>query len=176
MEFEHFTVRGIEPSDLPRYFRLIDRNRPRLEDFFAGTVARTKTLPDTEIFLAEIVRKAAEKSYLPFVITDNNSQEIAGFIDVKNIDWNLPKAELGCFIDEGYTGQGIARKALRLVIARLFTESGFQKLFLRTHETNTAARKLAEDCGFLVEGVIRKDYKTTKGDLVDLVYYGIVRD
>jgi len=36
----------------------------------------------------------------------------------------------------------------------------------------TRAKKLAESCGFQVEGIIRRDYKTTTGELVDLLYYG----
>jgi RimJ/RimL family protein N-acetyltransferase len=53
-----------------------------------------------------------------------------------------------------------------------FEEHKFKKLFLRTHPTNLAARKIAEKCGFEVEGIIKRDYKTTSGELIDLVYYG----
>jgi RimJ/RimL family protein N-acetyltransferase len=45
-------------------------------------------------------------------------------------------------------------------------------VFLRTHESNVGSRKVAERNGFKVEGIIRKDYKTTKGEIVDLLYYG----
>ena len=57
-----------------------------------------------------------------------------------------------------------------------FRELQFNKLFLRTHPTNTACRMLAERCGFEQEGLIRKDYKTTHGELVDLIYYGKLGD
>ena len=48
----------------------------------------------------------------------------------------------------------------------------FQKLFLRTHASNISAKKVAENCGFELEGIIRKDYKTTSGKIIDLAYYG----
>ena len=32
--------------------------------------------------------------------------------------------------------------------------------------------ELLEKCGFEKEGLIRRDYKTTSGELVDLIYYG----
>ncbi|MFT5779805.1 MAG: ribosomal-protein-serine acetyltransferase [Crocinitomicaceae bacterium] len=38
-----------------------------------------------------------------------------------------------------------------------------------------AAKKLAESCGFEIEGTIRKDYKTTSGELIDLIYYGLLK-
>jgi hypothetical protein len=37
-------------------------------------------------------------------------------VDVKNIDWNVPKAELDSFIDSNYEGLGITTKATVLVI------------------------------------------------------------
>jgi RimJ/RimL family protein N-acetyltransferase len=52
-----------------------------------------------------------------------------------------------------------------------FESYGFNKLFLRTHDSNYSARKVAENCGFEMEGTIRRDYKTTAGDFVDLLYY-----
>lgn len=171
-QFENFRLRKIRDTDAEKYFRLIEGNRSRLEDFFAGTVAKTRTFADTRGFILDIVEKAANKTYFPFVVIDNESGNFIGFVDVKNIDWNLPKAELGCFIDAAYAGRGISQKALNAVIDHLFNDLGFNKLFLRTHVLNTSARMLAEKCGFEVEGVIRSDYKTTKGQIVDLMYYG----
>jgi len=175
MQFDHFSIRLITVADADAYFRLIERNRSRL-DFFAGTVARTRTSADTEVFVQEIVKKAGDRIHFPYVIKDDLSGEIAGYIDVKNIDWNIPKAELGCFADADYAGKGIAHKALSLVIRRLFSEMGFNKLLLRTHSSNTAARALAEKCGFEQEGLIRRDYKTTRGELADLIYYGLINE
>lgn len=122
-----------------------------------------------------MLRRIAEKTYYSFLIIDDAHNDIVGYIDVKDIDWGIPKAEFGCYFDSEYCGKGLATGAMNVVIAHLFKEEGFLKLFLRTHKENVAARKLAERCGFEVEGVIRKDYKKTNGEIVDLVYYGLVR-
>lgn len=176
ISFEHYLIRHLEQGDVQRYYALISNNRKRLEDFFAGTVSKTKTLPDTERFLSEVQKKREEKTYFPYVVINLNDQHIIGFIDVKNIDWVTPKAELGCFIDEKYAGKGVSGKAMKQILPHLFEEYGFNKLFLRTHQSNAAARSLAEKCGFEVEGVLRNDYKTTEGKLVDLIYYGLLRE
>ena len=96
-------------------------------------------------------------------------------MDVKNIDWNIPKGELGCFIDRHFEGKGFTKKAFSRFISHLFNQYGFNKLFLRTHESNTSAKSLAESCGFEQEGILRQDYKTTEGELVDLIYYGLLK-
>jgi ribosomal-protein-serine acetyltransferase len=172
MKFDQYNIRLVESTDQQNYFQLIENNRPRLEDFFAGTVSKTKTLEDTGKFIEENIQKMKDKKYFPFIVIDTTNNQIAGFIDVKNIDWNIPKAELGCFVDKNYENKGLSSKALEKVIDYLFETYNFAKLFLRTHENNTSARKLAEKCGFEMEGRIRRDYKTTKGELVDLIYYG----
>lgn len=175
MQFENFTIRHPLQNDAKDFFELIESNRKRLESFFAGTVSRTKTLLDTEIYTAEIITKIDKRIYFPFLVIDNNNQKIAAFVDVKNIDWNIPKAELGCFADSHYEGKGVASKAMKMVIQVLFEEMGFNKLFLRTHQSNKAAISLAEKSGFEVEGILRSDYKTTNGELVDLIYYGLLK-
>ncbi len=176
MNFDNFEVRLLELKDLEKYFSLIENNRKRLEGFFTGTVSRTRTFEDTETFLKEIIQKRYAKLYYAFVIEDNENNEFVGFIDIKNIDWNIPKAELGCYTDERYAGKGITTKAFSLFVGYCFDHFGFVKLFLRTHESNFAAQKLAERSGFQIEGKIRKDYKTTQGEVVDLIYYGKIKE
>lgn len=175
MHFDHYSIRPLTENDLHPYFNLVEKNRQRLEDFFRGTVEKTRTLEDTEKFLKEIAEKAKDRSYLPYIIVDDRNDKIVGFLDLKNIDWTVPKTEMGCWMDEEHAGLGISTKAVALFCEFCFREFKFEKLFLRTHESNTAARKLAEKCGFEMEGKIRKDYKTSSGELVDLIYYGRIR-
>ncbi len=172
IEFENYTIRPLEVSDLKPYFDLVDRNRKRLEDFFTGTVSRTKDLSETEIFLKELTAKRSARQYFPFILVDNSTNEFAAFIDLKNVDWTIPKTEIGCYTDEKFAGKGLTTKAMMLFLDYCFDHLEFKKIFLRTHHTNIPAQTLAEKCGFEKEGIIRMDYKTTSGEIVDLIYYG----
>lgn len=172
MQFDQYSIRLLTTDDLEPYFEMVEKNRPRLESFFTGTVSKTKTFEDTRNFLTEITQKAKDRTYFPFVLIDDSTNKIIGFFDLKNIDWNIPKSETGCYIDEEYAGKGITAKAFEVFCEHCFKEYNFKKLFLRTHETNIAAQRIAEKCGFEIEGKIRRDYKTTSGELVDLIYYG----
>ncbi len=176
MNFEKYEVRLIKKADTLPYFQLIENNKSRLEDFVAGIVSKTKTYIDTEIFIDKIIEKSTNKTYFPYVIIDTSNQEFVGFIDVKSIDWNIPKAEIGYFIDKKYTGKGIVENVLNLIINHFFNKLKFVKLLLRIHQDNKSSIRLAEKCGFTIEGTIRKDYKTTKGKIVDLIYYGKIRN
>lgn len=174
MHFSHYTIRLIAIEDLEDYFSLIQSNRQRLEDFFAGTVAITKTLEKTKTHLGNVIMLNQKKNYYSFVVIDDTTHKLIASLQVKNMDWSIPKAELGYYIDKSYEGKGVITKALSFIGDFCFNELGLAKLYIRTHESNTGSIKVAEKNGFLLEGIIRKDYKTTKGELVDLLYYGLV--
>ncbi len=172
ISFNNFNIKSLDTNESERFFYLIDTNRNRLEDFFAGTVSKTKTLQDTIAYCDDIKQFVLEKSYFPFVICDLETDAFIGFIDVKNIDWNIPKAEIGYFIDCNYEGKGIISKFLGDVIEHLSDRYHFKKLLCRSNSRNVGSIAVAKKNGFTLEGTIRKDYKTTKGEIVDLDYYG----
>ena len=130
----------------------------------------------TEIFLKELTNKRDSKLYFPFILVDNSTNEFIAFFDLKNLDWTIPKSEIGCYTDTKFAGKGLTTKAMKLFIEYAFYNFEFKKIFLRTHFTNKAAQILAEKCGFEIEGKIRMDYKTTSGEIVDLIYYGRLND
>ncbi|MDD7887771.1 GNAT family N-acetyltransferase [Flavivirga sp. 57AJ16] len=174
MTFRNFKIASLATSESEKFFNLIESNRKRLEDFFAGTVSKTKTLDDTINYCREIEQKILNKSYFPFVISDLKTDAFIGFIDVKNIDWSIPKTEIGYFIDANYEGQGVITKSLGKVIAHLSEVHQFKKLLCRSHSRNKGSIAVAKKNGFILEGTIRMDYKTTQGAIVDLDYYGRV--
>jgi RimJ/RimL family protein N-acetyltransferase len=176
IEFDHYILRPLYQSDLDAYFALVERNRKRLEDFFTGTVSKTQTLEATRVFLEDIETRRQARIYFPFVLIDKSSGLFIGFFDLKNIDWTIPKSEIGCYTDEQFAGKGITSSALSHFVEFVFKEFGFRKLFLRTHQSNKAAQIIAERCGFELEGHIRMEYKTTSGEIVDLLYYGKLKD
>jgi RimJ/RimL family protein N-acetyltransferase len=172
LNFDDYIIRPLEISDLNPYFNLVERNRKRLEDFFTGTVSKTKDIAATQLFLEEINEKRNQKLYYPFIVVHQSTNEFVAFFDLKNIDWSIPKTEIGCYTDEGFTNKGVTTKAMQLFIDHCFTTFQFKKIFLRTHHSNIAAQRVAIACGFEIEGTIRMDYKTTSGEIVDLIYFG----
>jgi len=174
MQFEKYKIGLLETNQSELFFNLIENNRARLEDFFAGTVSKTKTLEATLDYCEEIAQKIKERSYYPYMITNLETNEIIGLIDVKNIDWNVPKAELGAFIDKAHESKGVVTKASTLVVDHLIETYHFKKLLCRANARNLGSIGVILKNGFELEGTIRNDYKTTKGEIVDLNYYGRV--
>lgn len=172
LSFDQYELYPLSSSEVDSFYTLVSTNRPRLEAFFAGLVMYTQSKEDTLSFLQGVDAKRADRTYLPYILKKKGEQAIACFLDIKNINWRIPKAEIGCFADEQQEGKKLTQVALQHFVAFCFHDLGFLKLFLRTHEANMAARTIAEKTGFELEGKIRKDYKSTSGEVVDLLYYG----
>ncbi len=176
MHFNNYHIRLINNNDSKEVYQLIQNNLKRLEDTFSGTVSKTSTIDKTKEFIDDSIGMIQLKTYFPFVIIDKTSQRLIGFIDIKNIDWNIPKAEIGYFIDIHYDGKGIASNALKIIVNYSFDILKLSKLFLRTTICNIGSQKVAEKNGFEKEGFIRRDYRTTSGEIVDLIYYGLLKN
>jgi len=146
------------------------------QDFFAGTLSRTTTLSATQKYCKEIEEKISRKEYFPYLIIEIQTNKVIGLIDVKNINWDIPKGELGAFIDSDFEGRGLITALGADLIAQIVKEHKFKKLLCRAAEQNKRSIRLIERVGFTLEGTIRRDYKTTKGELVDLNYYGRLFD
>lgn len=168
----NYTIRLLEVADASLFFELIENNRNRLEDFISGITSKTKNLSETQQFLQDCNKRIIDRIYFPYMLWNIENKELVGFLDVKNIDWNIPKAEIGYFIDTKYTGKGLASAFLQVVTQHYLDILGFQKIVLRIHKENISSIKVATNCGFEKEGIVKKDYKKTNGEIVDMIYFG----
>ncbi|WP_299159610.1 GNAT family protein [uncultured Tenacibaculum sp.] len=169
---EGYKIKLLTTKESSLFFELINKNKNRLEDFFAGTVKYTKTIEDSIEYCKRVDERVKEKVYFPYLIIDETINKAIGFIDFKNIDWDVPKAELGAFIDVSYEGKGIITGSFKYILENLVNEHQFKKLFCRISAENKRSISLALRCGFEQEGTLKCDYRTTEGVLVDLNYYG----
>ena len=72
-------------------------------------------------------------------------------------------------------GKGYMTEALRIFSAYLFELKPIPRLQLGTHTGNVAARRVAEKCGYVLEGTMRQMY-FSRGEYVDCVLYSLLRD
>jgi len=71
-------------------------------------------------------------------------------------------------------GKGYATQALRVFSAYLFALKPIPRLQLGTHVDNAGARRVAEKCGYQLEGTLREFY-FARGVYADCVRYSLLR-
>ncbi len=154
-------------------FNLIKVNKNRLLDHFPRSVSQIVDENKGELFVrSRIADWYAQRGYC-FGIFEIATKNYIGQICVKNIDWEIPRAELAYYVCKEYEGRGIMTEVVKLVIKFSFEQLKVKKLFIRTTPSNARSSKLAENCGFLKEGWLRKDFMRADKTLVDVIYYGI---
>ena len=170
-----FQLRIIDQDDWRELLKLISSNYERLKTYFPQTVAAIVDEESTKTYVNKKVQDAANKVSLFHVITDSESAKIVGCIHVKEIDWNVPKAELSYFIDQSVEGKGIISKYLKEVVRNCFEHTGLEKVFVRINPENAASKKVALKCGFEKEGYFRCDFRSGEGELKNSEYYGLLK-
>ena len=126
LETQECFLKTIDRYDAANFYQLLSKNTSRLEDYFAGTVAKTTSLKATEEYCLKIETLIENKEYIPFLILSKSDKKAIGLIDFKNIDWNVPKAEIGAFIDAESEGSGVISRSGTMLIDLLVEKYKFK--------------------------------------------------
>lgn len=173
IETRRTVLKRYKTGDGKKFYRIIEENRTRMIDSFPVMLSNTHDEISAEYYVRKKIEEWDEQSAFNFGIWLKDGGSYIGHISIKNIDWVIPRGEIAYVISGEYEGKGIMTEALKAVIKFSFESLCMKRLFLRVMTNNNRSFKLAERCGFIREGTLRKDHKTYEGKLVDLYYYGM---
>lgn len=95
-----------------------------------------------------------QESVLIWAIQREGSSRLDGTIELRLDDPQVPTVSVGYLVAPWARGQGVARRALILVVAHAFA-FGAHRFVLKTMAGNVASEKVARACGFIFEGIAR---------------------
>ena len=90
-----------------------------------------------------------------FAILDAADGSLVGFAAVVGLDLDASEAELGYMVVPAARGRGIAARSLGLLTRWCLDTLGLERLELRIDPENAPSAKVAERCGYRLEGVLR---------------------
>jgi ribosomal-protein-serine acetyltransferase len=170
---EKIRIKPISPDDHIRLYEIVRQNRNRLIRYFPLTMAELVSLEATKYFIEDCLIKYKFKQMFPFGI--HLGTKLIGWINIKNIDFRVLKAELGYYIDGAYEGQGHMTNAIKEVIDYGFEVVQLNKIYLRIGPENIASKNIASKFGFKLEGVLKEEFKIESGSIIDIEYYGLLK-
>jgi RimJ/RimL family protein N-acetyltransferase len=85
-------------------------------------------------------------------------EDFLGVGVVPRIEAAAATAELGYVVAEHARGRGVAQEALAQLTEWAFAELGVERLELLISVENDASKRVAERCGYRLEGVLRSVY------------------
>ena len=123
--------------------------------WFIPWIAEEQTPDSAELRCRKSEANFLARSDLPFLVFENSTGRLVGSVGLHRTDWQVPKTEVGYWVRTSAAGNGYITEGVQALVACAFDHLGAQRVELIADEENIASRKVAERCGFELEGVRR---------------------
>ena len=138
--------------------------RPSDEGAFLAAVAASRGLhhpwvapPSTPDEFAAYLRRLRRRNQFGFLVGTLEDGGMVGVINVSEVVLGaFRSAFLGYYGFAASTGRGLMTEGLRGVLAIAFDDLGLHRVEANIQPGNEASRRLAERCGFVLEGFSRE--------------------
>lgn len=111
-----------------------------------------------------------------FAIERKDDRSHIGNASIHDIDWVSRRASFGLFIGEPTAwNRGFGGDAIGTLVRFAFDEMNLAKLSIRVFEYNDRAKHVLETHGFVVEGLLKRDFYR-EGAFHDIVLYSVFRE
>jgi RimJ/RimL family protein N-acetyltransferase len=129
---------------------------------------------DSEAHCRTMQAKWHTREEIDFCFVRSADGVLVGKGGLHTIDWSLPKFEIGYWVRSSCVGQGFATEATAALADMARSALGAVRLEIRSDARNAASRRVAEKCGFELEGILRRARRDAAGDLADACVYARV--
>lgn len=163
---------------------------PRAGDGPAMREALIETLPELRRFLGwlpivaggqapeefEAWCRKAQANFLtrvdlPFLVFEQAGGKLVGVTGLHRPVWATPKAEIGYWVRTPDAGRGYVTESVQALCAYAVRHFGAVRLEAIMDEENVASRRVAERCGFTLEGLLRHERRAPDGSLRNTCIY-----
>jgi ribosomal-protein-serine acetyltransferase len=113
------------------------------------------------------------RARLNFLILLPNGEHL-GNCGMHDADWELPGFEIGYWLHTKHAGNGYATEAVSALTRLMLDQLKAVRVEIRVDERNARSCRVAERCGFQLDGTLRHDFRHPDGRLRDTRVYSRV--
>lgn len=135
-------------------FKQVDENREYLSKWLPWAPL-TITIEDTLKYLFEVEEKKKSSKMVNYGIF--LAGDYIGNIGVFDIDEENKSAEIGYWLSESFSKKGYMLEALKILEKEFFENLEFNRLQIKCDELNKSSAKVALNCGYKLEGLLREN-------------------
>ncbi|WP_026691921.1 GNAT family N-acetyltransferase [Peribacillus kribbensis] len=131
---------------------------------------------ETEINLRNAHVNFLKRESFRFLLFHKDTKEFIGTTGLQGIDWDIPKCEIGYWINTRFSGKGYMSEAVKELVHFGFNHFNFRRIEIRCESTNLKSRSIPEKLGFELEGILRNEDLSADGSrLTDTCVYSIIK-
>ncbi len=176
METERLVLRSYAPGDGLLLYQVGERNRAHLQRYESGnSLSGLHSVEEGELLARELALDFAARKYFLWGVFEKTSGAFVAQVYIGPVDWAVPDFEIGYIADCEHEGKGYVTEAVQAALAFIFKDLHAHRASLHTADTNTRSQRVAERCGFTLEGHTREDHPAPGGTLDSSLHYGLLR-
>lgn len=178
IETARLLMRPPRSGDGAAVHEAIVESLPELRRFLASLpwVAEEQTRESAEVFCRNAESNFLARRDLPFLLLGRESGRLVGACGLHRTNWEVPKTEVGYWVRASESGKGYVTEAVNGLVAFALDAIGAERIEIITDAENLASRRVAERCGFTLEGILRRERRAPQGSLRDTCVYARLAD
>ncbi|OIK13638.1 GNAT family N-acetyltransferase [Bacillus sp. MUM 13] len=162
IETDRLYIRPCQPGDGQAVHAAITASLSELAPWLAFAT-RFQTLEETEENVIKSYAQFLLKEDIRLHIYRKEDHVFIGSTGLHRINWQLPKFEIGYWIDSRYGKKGYMTEAAEALTAFAFDYYGANRVEIRCDPNNISSRRIAEKLGYPLEGILRNEGLTADG-------------
>jgi RimJ/RimL family protein N-acetyltransferase len=168
---QNVRLRAYSREDIP--IRLSYINDDEIANFLTDVIPYPILLHEEEKWFESI---SSQSDQYKFAIETIEGNQFIGGCSINGVDWKNSVATVGIFIgNKDYWGNGYGNDAMNVLISFIFSQMNINKIKLITYSFNKRAIKSFEKCGFVIEGILRREV-FKDGCYYDKINMGMLRE
>ena len=174
LESERLIIRAPRLDDGPSMNKAVCDSLEKLKPWMIWAQAA----PSLEQSITQI-----RKSHINFLSREDlqlllfckETNQLVGSSGLHRIDWEVKKFEIGYWVNSSFAKKGYITEAVSAISNFAIEQLQANRLEIRCDELNVQSAKVAERCGFTLEGILRNDSLSADGQLRNTKVYSKVR-
>jgi RimJ/RimL family protein N-acetyltransferase len=145
----------------------VSESLPELRRFLASLpwVASDPTPESSEVWCRNAQANFIARKDMPYLLLDAATAAMVGVVGLHRPVWATPKFEVGYWVRTRFARQGYISEGVNALTAMALAQLHAARVELITDEDNAASRRIAQRCGFTLEGTLRNERRAPDGTL-----------
>ncbi len=176
METERLYLRCYAEGDGRWYYSMSLENRTHLSRYESENpvMAITNEREAEEVVRSFALQWAEGRNFFLGAFERTNDEFVAQ-VHVGLVSWDLPEFQIGYFVDKAHQGHGYVTEAVQAAMRVVFQHLNAYRVRLECDDTNERSIRVAEHCGMVREGHLRRNKRNKDGTISGTMIYGLLK-
>ncbi|MDM5188261.1 GNAT family N-acetyltransferase [Bacillus sp. DX4.1] len=146
-------IRMPKPGDGKAVYQAINESLDELKPWMVFA-QKEQTEQEIEASIRKSHIQFLQREDLRLLVFLRETGEFIASSGLHRINWEVPRFEIGYWIDSRFSGKGYMTEAVKGIVEFAFTELKANRLEIRCDSKNVKSRAIPERLGFKLEGIL----------------------